>query len=186
MAPASRILLVCGSLRSGSTNAAMLATAAAVAPPGVDAVPFEGMGELPHFNPDDDFDPLPERVVRLRAEIDRSAAVLFCTPEYAGALPGSFKNMLEWTVGGPEMYRRPAGWVNVAGAGRGEATHEQLRAVLGYIHADLVEGACTRIPLDRSLVGADGLVHDPGIRERLTAVLVALADHAARNPRESY
>ncbi|WP_306796085.1 NAD(P)H-dependent oxidoreductase [Nocardia sp. XZ_19_369] len=26
-------------------------------------------------------------------------SVLFCTPEYAGTLPGSLKNLLDWTVG---------------------------------------------------------------------------------------
>lgn len=39
-------------------------------------------------------------------------AVLFCTPEYAGALPGSFKNLLDWTVGGGETYGKPAAWIN--------------------------------------------------------------------------
>ena len=32
---------------------------------------------------------------------------MFCTPEYAGGLPGSFKNLLDWTVGGGEIYRKP-------------------------------------------------------------------------------
>jgi NAD(P)H-dependent FMN reductase len=37
-------------------------------------------------------------VVELRAAIAASDAVLFSTPEYAGALPGSFKDLLDWTV----------------------------------------------------------------------------------------
>ena len=41
--------------------------------------------------------------------------MLFSTPEYAGALPGSFKNLLDWTVGGGETYGMPVGWVNVSG-----------------------------------------------------------------------
>jgi NAD(P)H-dependent FMN reductase len=40
--------------------------------------------------------------------------VLFCTPEYAGALPGSFENLLDWTVGGGEMYRKPVAWINAS------------------------------------------------------------------------
>ncbi len=55
----------------------------------------------------------------LRARLAAADAVLFCTPEYAGALPGSFKNLLEWTVGGEEIYRLPAAWVNAAQPGSG-------------------------------------------------------------------
>jgi hypothetical protein len=87
-------------------------------------------------------------------------------------------------VGGPEMYGRPVGWINVAGAGRGAATHEQLRSVLGYIHADLVEEACVRIPVDRSKVGPGGVVEDLATREALAGLLKALAAHAAAHPRE--
>ena len=36
----------------------------------------------------------------MRAAIAAADAVVFCTPEYAGTLPGSFKNLLDWTVGG--------------------------------------------------------------------------------------
>ena len=49
-----RILLVSGSLRERSTNSALLRTAQAVAPANVEAILYEGLGSLPHFNPDDD------------------------------------------------------------------------------------------------------------------------------------
>ena len=74
------------------------------------------MTDLPHFNPDDDHDPLPHAVADLRARIGAADAVLICTPEYAGALPGTFKNLLDWSVGGPEMYGKPVAWVNASGA----------------------------------------------------------------------
>ena len=66
---AAEILLVCGSLRRGSVNAAVLTTAADVAPAGVTTVTWEGLDGLPHFNPDDDYDPLHPAVVELRAAI---------------------------------------------------------------------------------------------------------------------
>ena len=53
------------------------------------------MATLPHFNPDADGEPLPAAVANLRAQVAAADAVLFCTPEYAGALPGTFKNLLE-------------------------------------------------------------------------------------------
>jgi chromate reductase len=75
---------------------------------------FDGMALLPHFNPDDDTEPLPAPVADLRARIAAADAVLFSTPEYAGALPGSFKNLLDWTIGGGEIYQKPVAWINVS------------------------------------------------------------------------
>lgn len=109
-----RILLVSGSTRVGSTNTAVLRTAPAVAPEGVASVLYDGLASLPAFNPDDDHEPLPPTVANLRAQLAASDAVLFCTPEYAGALPGSFKNLLDWTVGGGEIYGKPVAWINVS------------------------------------------------------------------------
>ncbi len=167
------------SLREGSTNSALVRTAAAVAPEGVEATVYQGLGELPHFNPDDDAEgvQVPASVSALRAGLGESDAVLFSAPEYAGALPGSFKNLLEWTVGGAEIYRLPAAWVNVAPEGRGLDAEDSLRKVLGYVGADVAERACVRLTMDRAAIGVDGTVGDPEYRAHVAEVLTALAEH---------
>jgi NAD(P)H-dependent FMN reductase len=174
---ACRILLISGSLRERSTNTALLRTARAVAPAGVEAVLYDGLGALPHFNPDDDPEggPVHPAVAELRDRIAAADALLLCTPEYAGALPGSFKNLLDWTVGGTEIVGKPAAWVNSAAPGRGQGAEDTLRSVLGYTGADVVEQACARIPVDRGMVGEDGLIADPAVREQLGEVLGLLA-----------
>jgi NAD(P)H-dependent FMN reductase len=180
-----RILLVSGSLRAGSGNSAALRTAAANAPAGVETAIFGGMRELPHFDPDDDHDPLDPAVTGLRAAIGAADAVLFCTPEYAGALPGSFKNLLDWTVGGAELYGTPVAWVNVSGLQaptRGADAHASLRTVLGYVGAPIVEAAVTEIPVPRQAVGADGLIRDGTIVAALAGALEALAAHVRSLP----
>jgi chromate reductase len=185
MEVAVRIVLVSGSLRAGSGNSAVVRTAAAVAPEGVDGVVFDGMGDLPHFNPDDDHDPLPGPVAALRAAIGAGDAVMFCTPEYAGALPGSFKNLLDWTVGGAEMYRRPVAFINASGIAAptgGADAHDSLRKVLGYVGAEIVEDACVRIPVPRDAVHADGLIADAPLRARIAAALAALAEYVRARP----
>ena len=108
------ILLVSGSLRRASTSTAVLRAAQAFAPPEVEATIYRGLGSLPQFNPDDDAEPLDGRVASLRSSIEAADALLFSTPEYAGALPGSFKNLLDWTVGGGETYGMPVAWVNAS------------------------------------------------------------------------
>ncbi len=175
-----RILLVSGSTRSGSTNTAALRTVRAVAPDGVTGVLYEGLAELPPFNPDHDFPPLPPPVIHLRHEIAAADGVLFCTPEYAGALPGSFKNLLDWTVGGTEMYGKPVAWLNVAAEGRGANAHASLATVLGYVGAAIVEEACAAIPLPREAVGPDGLVGDGPVRAAIADAVRRFVDHVAR------
>jgi NAD(P)H-dependent FMN reductase len=168
------IVALCGSLRPGSTNAAVLRTAAAAAPEGVSVRSFDGMGELPHFDPDLDAEPLPPPVAELRAAIGAADAVLICTPEYAGALPGSFKNLLDWTVGGSEMYEKPVAWINAASVAAptgGVDAHESLAKVLGYVGAAVIAEACARIPLSRQLVDDDGLIRDPDVVGQIVAVL---------------
>ena len=172
-----RILLVSGSTRGGSTNTAALRTARALTTSGVTAVLYEGLVDLPAFNPDDDHEPLHPAVDDLRQQIARSDAVLFCTPEYAGALPGSFKNLLDWTVGGGEIYGKPVGWINVAAEGRGTNAEASLATVLRYVGATIVEEASIRIPLARDAVGGDGLVLDADFRARVAELLRTLVRH---------
>jgi chromate reductase, NAD(P)H dehydrogenase (quinone) len=179
----NRILLVSGSMRSGSSNTAVLRTLATLAPEGVGTELYERLATLPHFNPDDDYGPLDPAVVELRAAIAAADAVLFSTPEYAGALPGSFKNLLDWTVGGGEIYGKPVAWINASGLNAptgGTDAHASLRKVLGYTGAEIVEQACVRVPIARKDVDEDGLIGDEEIRAGLRAALDALVEHVRR------
>lgn len=166
------LLLISGSLRSGSTNTAAMRTAAALAPSDTAATVFEEMGGLPHFNPDLDTEPLPPEVARLRSAIQAADALLVSTPEYAGALPGSFKNLLEWTVGGMEISRKPVGWINTSSSTtNAKEAHASLRIVLGYVDADVVDAACAHIPVPRDAIGSDGIIEDPTTRSQIADVV---------------
>ena len=114
----------------------------------------------------------------MRREIATADAVLFCTPEYAGTLPGSLKNLLDWTVGGGQLYEKPVAWLNVAAANRGGGAQQTLASVLGYVGAVTVEAACRHVPVDRSAIGPDGVIADPGFAAALTEVWTELVRHA--------
>ena len=175
-----RVLLVSGSMRAGSSNAAVLRTIGEIAPAGVETELYAGLATLPHFNPDDDYEPLHPAVVELRAAIAAADAIIFSTPEYAGALPGSFKNLLDWTVGGGEIYGRPVAWINASGRNAptgGRDAHASLRKVLGYTGAEIVEDACLRVPIARAMVGKDGVIADAAVQARLRIAIDAIAAH---------
>jgi chromate reductase, NAD(P)H dehydrogenase (quinone) len=171
----THILLISGSVREGSSNRAALDTAAAIAPPDVTTSYYDGLPTLPHFNPDHDQPPLPGPVSALRLAIESAHTLLFCTPEYAGALPGAFKNLLDWTVGGTEISAKPSGWINISTMPGGAAgAHAELATVLRYTDARLVDAACVHLPVGRSEIGPDGLTTEE-TRTAITAVLAALA-----------
>ena len=182
------ILLVSGSTRRGSTNTAVLRTAAQLAPAGVHTALLGGIGELPLFNPDDDREGVPPdpRVIGMRAAVGAADALLICTPEYAGALPAAMKNVLEWTIGDAGIYGKPVAWINAAGpaAPTGAAdAHESLAKVLRYAGADIVTDACVRAPVARDAIGADGLVADVDARAKISLALQRLAAHARERAR---
>jgi chromate reductase len=172
-----RVLLVSGSTRSGSTNTAALRTAVEVTPPGVDALLYDRLVEIPAFDPDQGPAGVHPSVADLRRAVAMADAVLFCTPEYAGNLPGSLKNLLDWLVGSGELYEKPVAWINVAAPNRGGGAHTALAGVLSYVAAVVVEPACVRLQVPREVVGPDGSVTDEAIRAGIARVLRTLADN---------
>ena len=175
-----RVLLISGSTRDGSTNTAVLRTAAALAPADVDTELLDGLGDLPLFNPDDDAEgvAVDPSVAAMRAQVARADAILICTPEYAGALPAALKNALEWTIGDAGTYGKPVAWINASGAaaptGAADA-HESLAKVLTYAGAEIVGDACARIPISRNMIDTEGLISDPQVGAQIGATLERLA-----------
>jgi chromate reductase len=159
----------------GSTNEAVLRTVQSMSTEAATYL-YDGLARLPHFNPDDDHDPLPPSVVDLRARIAAADAILFSTPEYAGAMPGSFKNLLDWTVGGVEISDKPSAWINISSSGGATATHESLTTVLTYTGAKVIDAACVRIPVPRDAVSSDGLIADADLRDAIAAAVTTLLD----------
>lgn len=169
------ILMISGSVRLGSVNSAVIATAAELLPIDVTPIIYSGLADLPHFNPDLDQEPLLDIVAELRRMIGESSALFFSTPEYAGAMPGALKNLLEWTVGGTEITNKPTGWVNPSTMPtHAAATYASLRTVLGYTDADVIDHACADVPVPRSVIGEDGIVRDEAVRSAISRSMTAL------------
>ncbi len=167
-------------MRSASTNTAVLRTAQTDAASGTECVLYDELSELPHFNPDDDRPAPPPAVQRLRDAVHRADAILFSTPEYAGAMPGALKNLLEWLIGDDQtrsIYGKPVGWINCSPRGALLA-YGSLRTVLEYAHADIVEAACGNVPVTASSVGPDGLLSDDVARAEVKGLVSALVGAA--------
>jgi NAD(P)H-dependent FMN reductase len=136
-----RILAISGSLQARSKNSALLTAAASLAPPGVDLVLFDGIRELPHFNPDMDESAAPESVVRWRRVLAASDAVLIACPEYGFSLPGVLKNAIDWVIGSGELEGKVVAiTAAVPGPERGRRGLQALRDTLAAVRASIVGG----------------------------------------------
>jgi len=150
-----RIVTISGSLRSASSNAALLRAAARVAPDGVEVVAYEGMGELPHFNPDLDAEGTspPPSVHELRELLISADAILISSPEYAHGVPGAFKNLLDWLVSTGELVGKPVALLNASPAG-GEYAQNAILETLRTMNWRVVEEASRVKPfVRRKIVG---------------------------------
>jgi chromate reductase len=113
------IVAICGSLRTRSSNLALLRAAARVAPDRMNVQLYDGLANLPHFNPDDDEEGAqpPPAVAALRAMLASADGILISTPEYAHGVPGSLKNMLDWLVSDGALVDKPVALISASPVG---------------------------------------------------------------------
>jgi chromate reductase len=167
----TRVLLISGSTLTGSLHTAALRTAARFAPQEITATLYEDLRELPAFVPGE----TPRGVVaELRAMVDAADAVLFSTPEYAGSLPGSLKNLLDWLIDGGDLGGKPAAWLSVVRPGVDEGARAGLESVLEHGGARLLRAACIRLPLEMASIDATGLIADDRLHVALQDMLETL------------
>ncbi|CTQ52974.1 FMN-dependent NADPH-azoreductase [Roseibium album] len=135
-----QILTICGSLRTRSSNLALLEAVEQLAPVGIKISNYRDIAELPHFNPDLDLkDELPIQARNLRNQVAEADGLLFAVPEYMHALPGSFKNALDWMVGCQKFPGKPVALAHVNT--RHSFAPAQLEEVLKTMAAEIIQEA---------------------------------------------
>lgn len=168
-----KIAAISGSLRAGSSNTAVLRAAARLAPAGVDVILFEGIADLPFFNPDLDGDDVPAPVRAMRTLIGRVDGLLISSPEYARGVAGVLKNALDWLVGSHEFPSKPVALINTSP----RATHAlaALTLTLETMSARLVTEACVTLPLLGGAWDENGIAADPALAEPLRSAMERFA-----------
>ncbi len=164
-----RVLAVCGSLQAKSANLMLLRAAAASAPEGVEVVLFDGLRDLPHFDPDLEASGAPPTVEAWRRALAGSDAVLIASPEYGHSLPGALKNAIDWVIGSGELERKVVAiTAAVPGPERGRRGLAALRDTLGAVSA--------------RIVGGEPIPRGPALEMDAAALLRALIDEAGKPP----
>jgi len=91
------VLVICGSLRKGSYNAAIARALPSLAPPEMTFTPAASFGRFPIYNADDQAATgIPADVVAWCDAIRKADAVVVVSPEYNWSIPGGLKNAIDW------------------------------------------------------------------------------------------
>lgn len=164
-----RVLALSGSLQASSANTMLVRAVAAAAPDDVSVDVWDGLVDVPPFRPDGD--DAPPAVAALRALMAAADVVLVATPEYAGGMPGTLKNALDWIVGSGELYGKPVVLVSAAPtAERGQGARRWCEETLRMQGADVRASFSVAL---RSTDGPDVVATAAGeVLAALTAALV--------------
>ncbi|MBW8639212.1 NAD(P)H-dependent oxidoreductase [Hoeflea sp. WL0058] len=140
-----KVLAISGSLRSDSTNTALLEAISRAAPESVEIRLFREMGDLPIFSPDLETPQPPDSVRRFIEAVDCADGLIISSPEYARAIPGGLKNAIDWLVSGEAVIGKPIALAHASH--RGDDMLASLRAVLGTVSSRFNADIFLRRPL---------------------------------------
>jgi len=122
-----RFVVMVGSLRKGSYNAAVARALPALAPEGATIEPLGSVGDFPLYDADLQAEGFPQ-VVTLMADAIRAAdGVIIVTPEYNYSIPGGLKNAIDWISRAP----------NQPFAGKPVALQSASMGIFGGVRAQL-------------------------------------------------
>jgi len=177
-----RVLGIAGSLRKASYNRALLRTAAALAPAGMQISPFD-LDEVPLYNGDVEAAGDPQGVARLKQAIKAADGVLFVTPEYNHGVPGVMKNALDWASRPPReaaLQGKPVGIIGaspgITGSARGQS---QLRQAFEFTDSYCMPQPELLVFKAHEKFDAEGNLTDAATGQFLTKYLTALRDWVA-------
>ena len=93
----ANVVVICGSLRKKSYNAALARALPALGPEGMSFTPAPPFDVIPHYNHDDqDATGFPQSVTAFADAIRAADGVIIVSPEYNWTIPGALKNAIDW------------------------------------------------------------------------------------------
>ncbi|HEX7311960.1 MAG TPA: NADPH-dependent FMN reductase [Gaiellaceae bacterium] len=175
-----KILGISGSLRRDSYNTKLLRNAP------LELELWDELKAIPPYDEDDDVEPAPPAVVRMRAAVAGADAILFATPEYNASIPGQLKNAVDW-LSRPQatsvLRNKPVAVVGASTGAFGAVwAQAELRKVLATAGARVVDGDVA-VGHAHQRFDANGVLADDDLRDQFDEVAQALV--AAVDMREA-
>ena len=133
------VLVICGSLRKGSYNAALARALPSLAPPGMKLRAAPSFAKIPIYNFDDQQSTgFPKDADALHEAIRAADGLLIVSPEYNWSIPGGLKNAIDWVsrMKDQPFKDKPVALQSVAGGplGGGRVQY-QWRQIMVFLEA---------------------------------------------------
>ena len=179
MTDRKKILAISGSTRLSSSNLLLIKAVIDLSADDLDIKIFQGLSEIPHFNPDLDKDNPPDNVIEFRRQLKEADGILICTPEYAMGVPGTLKNAIDWTVSSGEFSHKPVALITASSVG--QKGHLSLLETLKVIEADIPEESRLLIPFIQTKINSEGKITDVEILAQVKELISSLTLTIANN-----
>ena len=171
-----KVLGISGSLRRDSYNTALLRNTP------VELELWAELKSIPPYDEDDDVEPAPPAVARMRAAVAGADAILFATPEYNASVPGQLKNAVDWLsrpYATSALRNKPVAVVGASTGAFGAVwAQAELRKVLATAGARVVEGDVA-VGHAHERFDEHGVLIDKDLGEQLQEVVDGLVAGAA-------
>ncbi len=174
-------LAISGSLRALSLNSALLRATARLAPMGMSIQVFDGLGDLPLFNPDIEHT-APIAVAKLQAQVSAADALIIASPEYAHGITGALKNALDWLVSSEVFVNKPVALFNAAP--RATHAYASLLEIVTTMSGQVIDESSIILPVSGSELDDNGIYNDPNLSASICTALQHLA-YAVTESREN-
>ena len=167
-----KILAISGSTRQSSANLNLIKAIIDFSADKLDIKIFQGLSDIPHFNPDLDTDNPPGNIADFRRQLNDADGILICTPEYAMGVPGTLKNAIDWTVSSNEFFHKPVALITASSSG--QKGHLSLIETLKIIESDIPDDSQLLISFVKTKVSNDGKITDAETREQIKKLVASL------------
>ncbi len=175
-------VVMVGSLRKGSFNAAIARALPALAPEGVTIESLPSVGDFPLYNHDVQEKGFPPVVTRTADAIRKADGILIVTPEYNHSIPGVLKNAIDWISRLPNQpfAGKPVALESASPSLFGGVRAQlHLRHVFVYLDGRMLNKPEVIIPqVNTKIDAATGELTDPATRGFIADQLKAFADFA--------
>jgi chromate reductase len=176
------ILGLCGSLRRGSYNRAILRAAQEELPRDASLEIF-GLEGIPSYNQDLD-DNMPGKVREFKLKVRAADAILIASPEYNYSISGVLKNAIDWASrphGDNSWDGKPVAVMSASiGMLGGSRMQYHLRQVFVYINMFPVNKPEVIVPFAQDKIDQNGRVTDDKTRRKIRELLESLISWTRR------
>ena len=185
----TRLIGISGSLRQGSFNSALLRAAAELTRERAELT-IGTIHGIPLYDGDlEATEGIPGPVAALKDAIAAADGLLLVTPEYNNSIPGVLKNAIDWLSRPPADIGRVFGGKPVALMGASPGGFGTVLAqnawlpVLRTLGAELWSEGRLLVPRAHAVLGEDGTISDPKIRDKLRTFVQEFAIFARSSRR---